>query len=81
MPTLPLGPEGQREEDVKRARRDPRHRAKKLEDQINQWARRLWFKVVKWSRAKSGAAKQRNQNQTLFRKLTWQAKANPNGAE
>ena len=71
--TIPPGPAMLREEDVKRARRDPRHKAKRLEERWLEAVRKLRRKIVNWfldRRAKSGAAKQGNQNVLTAKKLS-----------
>ena len=47
---IPLSPAEQVESDRALARKDPRARTKRLEQQINSALRKWWFKVVLWAK-------------------------------
>jgi hypothetical protein len=44
------GPDELAEMDERLARRDSRHRAKRLEDQFNSAMRAVWFRIVRWAK-------------------------------
>ena len=66
---IPLSPAEQVESDRALARKDPRHRAKQLEEKINSALRKWWWSVSRWALAKSKRKQSHGNNLTEYRKL------------
>lgn len=69
------GPEEIEEMDTALARRDRRHRAKRLEAAITDAFARVWWKVTRWALKHGRKAKdRRTKAQQELHKLTWTAR-------